>query len=60
VLFPIVTMLLGAWLADEPLTATGVFGAAVVMSGVWFGALAPAARRPMAVAPHEAPAPATE
>ena len=60
VLFPIVTMVLAAWLADEPLTATGVFGAAVVMSGVWFGALAPAARRPMAVAPHEAPAPATE
>jgi drug/metabolite transporter (DMT)-like permease len=60
VLFPIVTMLLGAWLADEPLTATGVFGAAVVMAGVWFGALAPAARRPIAVPPHAEPAPATE
>jgi drug/metabolite transporter (DMT)-like permease len=49
VLFPIVTMLLGAWLADEPLTARGALGAALVMSGVWFGALSPAARRPLAL-----------
>lgn len=41
VLFPVVTMLAEAWLLDEPLTARGVVGAAVVMAGVWFGALAP-------------------
>jgi drug/metabolite transporter (DMT)-like permease len=41
VLFPVVTMLLEAWLADEPLTVRGVSGALVVMAGVWFGALAP-------------------
>lgn len=46
VLFPIVTMLLGAWLAGEAITAQGVTGAVLVMSGVWFGALSPAARRP--------------
>lgn len=45
VLFPVVTMLLGTWLADEPLTTRGVLGAGVVMSGVWFGALAPAVKR---------------
>lgn len=44
VLFPIVTMLLGAWLADEPITARGVTGALLVMAGVWFGALSPSAR----------------
>jgi drug/metabolite transporter (DMT)-like permease len=31
VLFPIVTMALGAWLADEPVTAQGVTGAALVI-----------------------------
>jgi drug/metabolite transporter (DMT)-like permease len=40
VLFPVVTMLLEAWLADVPLTVRGVSGALVVMAGVWFGALA--------------------
>jgi drug/metabolite transporter (DMT)-like permease len=59
VLFPIVTMLLGAWLADEPLTARGALGAALVMSGVWFGALSPAARRPLALV-RETPAPVSE
>lgn len=44
VLFPVVTMLLGAWLADEPMTVQGVLGAAIVMTGVWFGALSPAVR----------------
>jgi drug/metabolite transporter (DMT)-like permease len=44
VLFPVVTMLGEAWLLDEPLTARGLIGAAVVMGGVWFGALA---RRPV-------------
>jgi len=47
VLFPIVTMLLGAWLADEPITAEGVVGALLVMSGVWFGALSSGAREPL-------------
>lgn len=40
VLFPVVTMLLEAWLADVPLTVRGVTGAMVVMAGVWFGAFA--------------------
>ncbi len=46
VLFPVVTMLLSAWLADEPMTGQGVVGAGLVMAGVWFGALSPAARNP--------------
>ncbi|CAN5818322.1 DMT family transporter [soil metagenome] len=41
VLFPVVTMLLEAWLADEPLTIRGLVGVAIVMAGVWVGALAP-------------------
>lgn len=45
VLFPIVTLLLGAWLVDEPMTAQGALGALVVMAGVWFGALSPDAAR---------------
>lgn len=44
VLFPVVTMLLGAAIADEPITTQGVIGAVLVMSGVWFGALSPGAR----------------
>ncbi len=47
VLFPVVTMLLEAWLADEPLTLRGLTGAVVVMAGVWFGALAPSVRSPL-------------
>ena len=39
VLFPIVTMVLANWLADEPITRTGVLGGLVVIAGVWFGAL---------------------
>lgn len=41
VLFPVVTMLAETWLLDEPISARGVVGALVVMTGVWFGALAP-------------------
>lgn len=48
VLFPVVTMLLEAWLAGEPITMRGVTGAAMVMAGVWLGALSPASRRPKA------------
>lgn len=44
VLFPVVTMLLGAWIADESLTYQGLAGAVLVMTGVWFGALAPGER----------------
>jgi drug/metabolite transporter (DMT)-like permease len=45
VLFPVVTMLLEAWLVDEPLTLRGVSGAVIVMVAVWFGALAPSSDR---------------
>lgn len=45
VLFPIVTLVLGALIADEPITAYAVTGAVLVMAGVWFGALSPGARR---------------
>lgn len=44
VLYPVVTLALGALLLDEPVTAVAVAGAALVMAGVWFGALSPAAR----------------
>lgn len=44
VLFPVVTIGLEAWLLDEPVTAQALIGAAVVMVGVWFGALSPSAR----------------
>lgn len=39
VLFPVVTLGLAAWLIDEPVTLAAVLGAALVMAGVWFGAL---------------------
>lgn len=41
VIFPVVTLLLEAALLDEPLTLRSMIGAAVVMGGVWWGALAP-------------------
>lgn len=44
VLFPLVTMLLGAWLLDEEITAQGIVGGALVMVGAWFGALSPGAQ----------------
>lgn len=53
VLFPVVTMLLAAWIADEPITARGLIGALVVMSGVWFGALSPRAVAPAPPPPPE-------
>jgi drug/metabolite transporter (DMT)-like permease len=55
VLFPVVTMALGAWLADEPVTAQGLTGAGLVTLGVWFGALSPNARRLAAPLPAHAP-----
>lgn len=57
VLFPVVTMLLEAWLADVPLTVRGVTGALVVMSGVWFGAFSGSGRRPEVEVPAEVAAP---
>lgn len=48
VLFPLVVMALEAVFFDEPLTLRGVSGAVLVMAGVWFGALAPSARRSVA------------
>ena len=44
VLFPVVTLALGAWLADEAVTVGAAAGAGLVMLGVWFGALSPGAR----------------
>lgn len=58
VLFPVVTLALGAWLADEPVTSQAASGAALVMLGVWFGALSPAARSLAAPPPAHAPPPA--
>lgn len=49
VLFPVVAIGLGSWIADEPITAAATAGAVLVVLGVWIGALSPAARRPMAV-----------
>jgi drug/metabolite transporter (DMT)-like permease len=44
VLFPVVTMLLDASIAEVPITVNGAIGAVLVMAGVWFGALSPSAR----------------
>ena len=57
VLFPVATLALGALLANEPVTLQAVVGAAIVMVGVWFGALSPGARR-IAVPPPVVPPPA--
>lgn len=57
VLFPVVTLVLGALIADEPITLQAVIGAALVMLGVWFGALSPAARRLAGTLPGQAPPP---
>jgi drug/metabolite transporter (DMT)-like permease len=45
VLFPVVTMVLGALLIEEPITLASTIGALVVMAGVWFG-ISPGSRRP--------------
>ena len=60
VLFPVVTLLLAAVIADEPITTDAVVGAVLVMTGVWFGALSPGARRVTAPPPAAVPASATE
>jgi drug/metabolite transporter (DMT)-like permease len=38
VLFPLVAMVVGPWLVDEPVTTAGAVGAVLVMIGVWLGA----------------------
>jgi drug/metabolite transporter (DMT)-like permease len=43
VLIPLVTVLLSAWIDDEPIGAGLVFGGLLVLSGVYVGALRPAA-----------------
>ncbi|MDQ3972859.1 MAG: hypothetical protein M3276_00655 [Actinomycetota bacterium] len=58
VLFPVVTMALEAWLMDEPVTGRAATGAALVMLGVWLGALSPGADA--APLPAQAPPPITE
>lgn len=42
VITPVVTVLLSAWLDDEPITAGLVFGGVLVLVGVYIGALRPA------------------
>ena len=41
VLFPVATLVLEALLLGAPITAPAMAGAALVMAGVWLGALAP-------------------
>ncbi|MBW3619121.1 MAG: EamA family transporter [Actinobacteria bacterium] len=60
VLFPVVTLVLAALIADEPITTDAVVGALLVMTGVWFGALSPGARRVSAPPPAAVPASAAE
>jgi drug/metabolite transporter (DMT)-like permease len=45
VLIPLVTVLLSAWIDDEPIGAGLVFGGLLVLVGVYVGALRPAAGR---------------
>jgi drug/metabolite transporter (DMT)-like permease len=44
VLFPIVASLVGAWVADEPLSVSIAIGAVLAIAGVYVGALAPTKR----------------
>jgi drug/metabolite transporter (DMT)-like permease len=39
-LFPIATIVIASWLADEVITGRFLMGAGVVLVGVWFGAIA--------------------
>ena len=52
VLFPVVTLALAAWLVDEAVTLPAVIGAALVMAGVWFGALSSAQTPPTSGTAH--------
>ncbi len=60
VLFPLVTMALGALLLDERMTPHGVIGALVVMGGAWLGALSPESRGPAAARSLEPQRPALD
>jgi len=42
VLAPLVTIILGSWLIDEPITLKFLFGSLVVMAGTYIGARQPA------------------
>ena len=57
VLFPLVAMVAGPWLVDEPVTAAGAVGAVLVMIGVWLGALSPSRARSRLVRSTDKPAP---
>ena len=46
VLIPLVTVLLSAWIDDEPIGAGLVLGGLLVLAGVYVGALRPAAAPP--------------
>jgi drug/metabolite transporter (DMT)-like permease len=46
VITPVVTVLLSAWLDDEPITAGLILGGVLVLAGVYIGALRPSASRP--------------
>lgn len=46
VLFPIATLALGAWLANEPVTAQAATGGVLVMLGAWLGVFSRRGRRP--------------
>ena len=46
VLIPIVTVMLSAWIDDEPIGAGLVLGGPLVLAGVYVGALRPAGRAP--------------
>jgi drug/metabolite transporter (DMT)-like permease len=55
VLFPVVTMILEATIADVPLRTEALAGATIVVSGVWFGALSTRARSQSSPTPEPAP-----
>jgi drug/metabolite transporter (DMT)-like permease len=44
-LMPITAMVFGALIADEPITSAGLVGGAIVLFGVWVGALSRPRRR---------------
>lgn len=53
VLFPLVAIVIGPWLVDEPVTAAGAAGAVLVMIGVWLGALSSESVRSRRVRPAD-------
>jgi drug/metabolite transporter (DMT)-like permease len=50
-LFPVVTVIISAWLTGEVVTLQFVAGTAIVLVGVWIGVLTPTVRAPAARAP---------